>query len=162
ARSATQVDLAWQSAGAVSGFRLERRAGGMGSWVQIAEVSGEARAYSDLFAPPIIEVSYRVKSYNSLGESPASTEATVFTAATQKVSLQALADEPREIRLTWQGPPGSSEYWIEQRNGKGDSWRQIAQVPGNLNQITDQGLTPGTEYDYRIFAVGSRAGEILA
>ncbi|HLS28864.1 MAG TPA: SpoIID/LytB domain-containing protein, partial [Opitutales bacterium] len=79
ALSSTEIELSWNSSGgSVSGFRVERSAGG-GSWSGIDTVSADARTYFDSDLQPVSDYSYRIRAFNSGGNSLPSNVVTITT-----------------------------------------------------------------------------------
>jgi hypothetical protein len=77
--SSTQIDLNWSDNSDPvfdeDGFRIERRTGASGSYVEIATVGQDMTTYSDVLGEQDTYY-YRVRAYNSLGNSSYSNEAT--------------------------------------------------------------------------------------
>lgn len=58
------------------------------------------------------------------------------------------------IRINWVDNSGSEDkFMIERSLDGGTSWTLRDSVPANTSQYTDNGLTPNTEYCYRVYAV---------
>ena len=66
-------------------------------------------------------------------------------------SLTGSAETPTQIGLNWQGQSGAS-IKVERKTGAGGSYSQIALVTTNTGVYNDSGLSPGTQYYYRIRA----------
>lgn len=76
---AGRVDLTWNDNSTdETGFRIERKTGA-GSWSEIATVGAGAETYSDTTVSAANVYTYRVRSYNAVGNSPYSNEATAPT-----------------------------------------------------------------------------------
>jgi hypothetical protein len=77
--SSTQIDLSWADNSDPifneDGFRIERKTGALGSYVEIATVGQDMTTYSDVLGDQDTYY-YRVRAYNSLGNSSYSNEAT--------------------------------------------------------------------------------------
>ncbi|MEP7188932.1 MAG: right-handed parallel beta-helix repeat-containing protein [Roseiflexaceae bacterium] len=86
AKSFAQIDLAWaDTASNETGFKIERRMGTSGVYVQIAVVGTNAVAFSDRFGlKPTTQYFYRVRATNVKGDSGYSNE----TSATTLVGIQ--------------------------------------------------------------------------
>jgi hypothetical protein len=82
AASYSQVNLSWAD-GSVgeTGFKIQRKTGAAGTWVQIALVGSDQTAYSDTTVTGSVTYYYRGFSYNPRGDSPASNEASTTTPA---------------------------------------------------------------------------------
>jgi alpha-tubulin suppressor-like RCC1 family protein len=66
-------------------------------------------------------------------------------------NLTASAETPTQIGLNWQSPSGVT-IKVERKTGAGGSYSQIASVTTNTGVYNDSGLSPGTQYYYRIRA----------
>ena len=76
--SASSIALSWEFGFDPAGFRIERRTGTL-SFVEIAQAPGDARAWLDEGLDPTTTYTYRVRGYDSFGESPYSEEASATT-----------------------------------------------------------------------------------
>jgi hypothetical protein len=72
-----QIELDWiDNATDETGYRVERKAGSNGTWIQIAQLGVDSHGYSDTSAGAGVTYYYRVYSYNNGGPSGFSNEAT--------------------------------------------------------------------------------------
>jgi PKD repeat protein len=79
--SSSQITLTWQdNSDNEQGFKIERRVEG-GSYSQIATVEANTQSYSDSGLSSEATYCYRVRAYNSAGDSPFSDEACATTGA---------------------------------------------------------------------------------
>jgi hypothetical protein len=70
-----QIDLTWiDNSADEDGFRIERREGQTGAWVEIGTVGPDHTDYADLNPEPDTEYCYRVVAFSSEGESARSDE----------------------------------------------------------------------------------------
>lgn len=73
-----QVNLSWvDGSDNESGFRIERRAGASGAFASLGTVAAGVTAFVDSAVSPGVSYTYRVIAFNTVGESPASNEASV-------------------------------------------------------------------------------------
>ncbi len=80
--SATQIDLSWSdNATDETGYLLERKTGGAGTFAQIGTAPANATGYSDTTAIEGTTYIYRIRATNAAGNSSYSNEATATTAA---------------------------------------------------------------------------------
>ena len=83
--SSSQIDLTWaDNANNETGFKIERSPDGV-TWAQIATAAANATTYSDLGLAASTSYSYRVRAYNTAGDSAYSNTATAVTAAAPAV-----------------------------------------------------------------------------
>lgn len=74
--SSTQINLSWtDNSSGEAGFKIERKTGIGGSYAEIATVGANISSYSDTSVSTGTTYYYRVRAYNSSGDSAYSTEA---------------------------------------------------------------------------------------
>ena len=94
--SPSQVNLIWQdTSGVEDGFQIERRGGTSADFSQVGVVSGNATAFIDPGVFPNTAYAYRVRAFNSTGNSSYSNEAAVVTpssASALSIATTSLSD----------------------------------------------------------------------
>ncbi|MCX6544633.1 MAG: fibronectin type III domain-containing protein [Acidobacteria bacterium] len=153
--SSSQINLAWtdNSTNEV-GFKIERCMGaGCTNFAQIATVGAGVAAYGDIGLAASTSYTYRVRAYNSDGDSAYSNTATATTSQSSGApaapsSLQAVANGKGKIKLTWVDNSGDETSFVVERL----SPLKDVPVGSNVTSYTDSGLTTGTTYSYHVKA----------
>ncbi len=165
--SSSQINLAWiDNSNNEDGFKIERCTGSMAgcsSFSQIATVGAGVWTYSDIGLAGSTTYTYRVRAYNTGGNSVYSNtaEATTFTPIPpgNPSGLSATAVSNSQINLNWtDGSNNETGFRIERCTGIScSSFLQIATVGANVTSYSNTGLTANTGYTYRVRAYVSGA-----
>jgi hypothetical protein len=148
-----QVLVSWQPSAALTGsvrYRVTRGTnrvpGSPGEGFVVADETGDLHA-ADKAAPPGANLYYAVfAGRGGAGWSPpAGTPRVVFAPEVTDVALEVTADA---VSAAWRAPQGATEIMVE----RVVAGRATA-IPSDLTRFSDAGLTPGTEYLYRIAVV---------
>jgi hypothetical protein len=93
--SASQINLSWaDNSDTEEGFKIERKLGVEGNYAQLVILGPNANSYADVGLAPETNASYRIKAFNTSGESPYTNEASVTT----------LAMAVKSNDITWSNP----------------------------------------------------------
>ena len=98
---------------------------------------------------------YRIRAYNSGGNSGYSNEAdaTTWSAPDSPGNLSASTASTTQINLSWSDNSSNEDgFKIERKTGSGGTWSQITTVGANTESYSNSGLSPGTTYYYRVRA----------
>jgi carboxypeptidase T len=159
--SSSQINLTWtDSDNTEQGFEIERCIGaGCSDFAQIATVGENVTSYSNTGLTASTSYSYRVRAYNSAGDSNYSN---VSTAVTPEVlflpvapsNLTATVVSKSQINLSWvDNATNESGFYIERCTGaKCTSFVQVATVGANVTAYANTGLSANTSYRYRVRA----------
>jgi transcriptional regulator CtsR len=155
--SSSQINLSWtDNSGNETGFKIERKTGAGGTYLQIASTGANIAAYSDTGLTAGTTYYYRVRAYNSNGDSAYSNEVNAATLASPPTSpsgLIAAAISSSQINLSWTDNSGNETgFKIERKTGSGGTYQQVATAGANITAYSDTGLTAGTTYYYRVRA----------
>ncbi len=148
------VSLYWtDNASNESGFKIERRVDG-GNYTQIGTVGANVTSYTSSGLNNNTTYYYRVRSYNSHGDSAYSNEAGATTGGVPAAptNLAVTGSTQNSVTLSWTDNAQNEEGFYIERRTTGGSYVQVAIVAKNLTTYTDTGLSANTEYQYRIRA----------
>jgi hypothetical protein len=155
--SAAQINVSWQdNSGDETGFKIERRSGA-DAYAQIATTNANSNTYNDTSLSPSTTYYYRVKAYNTNGDSTYSNEVSATTLSPQPPvapsNLAATAVSTTQINLSWLDNSGDETgFKIERKTGASGTYAQIATTIANITVDNDSGLSPSTTYYYRVRA----------
>jgi hypothetical protein len=156
ALSSGSVALTWlDNAGNEAGYKIERKTGS-GLFYQIATLGMNSTNYIDTGVTGNTVYTYRVRAYNTIGDSSycaedlAATPAPVTPAAPSALTATALSASA--IHLSWtDNSTNETQFVIERKTGTND-FVQIVSVGADVTIYTDTGLLAGTGYTYRVRA----------
>ncbi|MBN1674989.1 MAG: fibronectin type III domain-containing protein [Kiritimatiellae bacterium] len=159
AQSSSQIRLAWlDNSGDETGFKLDRRQTGTDTWVRIATLAANATSHTDSGLPDGTTFYYKVKAYNTAGNSAESAVAS----ATTPQALQppaapgnptAAAVSASRIDVKWLDNSANEDgFKIDRRQSGLDEWVRIATLAANATSHADAGLPDATTFYYKIKA----------
>jgi transcriptional regulator CtsR len=157
ASSSTQINLSWTDASNnETGFKIERKTGLGGTYSQVTTVGPNVSSYADSGLTSRVTYYYRLRAYNSIGNSDYSNEAnatTFDTTPSAPSGLGAEAISSSQINLSWQdNSDNETGFKIERKTGLGGAYSQIATVAAGVTTYANTGLVSNTTYFYRIHA----------
>jgi len=151
--SQNSASLAWDDKSPnEDGFKIERKTGASGTWTQVAAVGANVTAYQNIGLSEATNYFYRVKAYNSAGDSDYSNVLSVLTLPAAPTGLAATIINERRINLSWtDNSNGETGFRVERKTG-GGSWVTLTQVAANTVSYGDTSVRENTTYTYRVFA----------
>ena len=162
AASSTQINLSWtDTTSNESGFKIERCAGaGCTSFGQIATVAANVTTYANTGLQANTVYNYRVRAYNSSGNSSPSNTANGTTLAPSSTppaaptGLSAAAVARDKINLKWTDSATNEDgFAVERCSGTGcTKFSAVAYLGANTTAYGDASLKRGTAYTYRVRA----------
>jgi hypothetical protein len=159
--SSSKINLAWaDSANNEDGFKIERKTGAAGTYVQIATVGANVTSFSNISGlSPNTEYFYRVRAYNANGNSAFSNEAsatTLLSAPAAPSGLTATAISNTRIDLAWTDNSNNEDgFKIEIKSGPSGTYTEIATISANATSYSSTGLEASSQYFYRVRAFNS-------
>ena len=134
----------------------------VGDTFQLVATVGPVLSYSDNGVTPDTNYIYRIFAINIIGYSPISpwVSASTFvgTVPSQPQNLVAATISSTQIDLTWDAPASDGGQPITNykivRKVVGGIFQTVATV-GPVLSFSDNGLTPDTNYIYKVYAINS-------
>jgi titin len=156
--SSTQIDLAWNDVVTETGYRIERSLDGETEWTPVGTTGQDVTTFSDVELSPSTGYHYRVFANNAGGDSPTSSVATATTFTdppSPPDALIATSMSSTQIDLEWTDVATETGYSIERSLDGETEWIPITTTDQDVKIYSDTGLSPGTNYYYRVFATNA-------
>ena len=165
--SSSKIRINWtDNSNIETGFKVERKTGSSGTWSQIAIVGANITTYTNSSLSQNTTYFYRVRAYNNTVNSAYSNEAsatTPYATPAAPSNLTATAVSTSQIDLTWTDNSGvETGVKIERKTGSSGTWAQIATVGANVTAYSNNGLTHGTTYYYRVRAYNVNVNSVYS
>ncbi|MGB5847236.1 MAG: fibronectin type III domain-containing protein, partial [Ignavibacteriaceae bacterium] len=155
--SQTQIDLSWQdNSNNEDGFTIERRLPPSATWTEISTLGADVTTYQDTGLTANTGYCYKVRAYNTEGNSGYSNEdctTTNPTIPTSPSNLTAEATGVNEVTLSWTDNSNHEDgFIIERENITLPVFAVIDSVGANDTSYIDSTISQGVSYNYRISA----------
>jgi len=156
----SRIELSWLDDSTIeSGWKLEYRNDPGTSFTSRANLSSSVLGYDDTAAQAGEGTynGYRVRAYNGVGDSAPSAEVKIVTPPLAPDNLR-VTDQGGTVTIAWTDRSARETGYRLDRASAGGFFNEIANLPANATQYADNGLTLGTEYQYRARAYSVIAG----
>jgi hypothetical protein len=138
----------------VTGFILERKTPDVSNYTVILQPNAGTNSFADINLTANTTYQYRIKSKNTVTESPYTMLEIKTPALLNTPALKATAASEFSIKLTWDNIGGTNTYQIE-KDASNNSFQVLTKTDGNTITFTDTKLEANTTYNYRIKAFSS-------
>lgn len=150
-----QIQLNWiDGSGNETGFVIERGTDGV-NFSQIVTVGANVTQYNNTGLTASTRYYYRVRAFNGVGSSGYTNVADATTNASPPAapgSLSAITVSESQINLNWTDNSGNETGFEIERSQDGTNFSKIGDVGGNTTSYSSNGLSPNTQYWYRVRA----------
>jgi predicted phage tail protein len=161
--SPSQINLSWHDkSDNEAGFKIEQSGDGR-TFTQIATVGANVATYARTGLSASTKYYYRVRAYNSGGDSKYSNIVNTTTlAAPTPTPAPAAPDQlaiapvsSSQINLSWHDKSNNETGFKIERSGDGKTFTQIATIGANVATYANTNLSASTKYYYRLRAYNS-------
>ncbi len=163
--SASRIRLSWQDGSEnEAGFQIERLDETSGLWAQIATVGPDVTRYDDVSLQAVTHAAYRVRAYNTAGESPYSDQADGATLAiTVLLESVEISDGQAEAvdfgSVLYGGPGASKTFTVRNDFSQPVTFGGVGLPPGySLAEGLAQTLAPGEADTFTVRLETATAG----
>ena len=160
ATSSSAIDVTWvDQSNNETGFDVERAMGSSGPFVLISTTPADATTFTDQGLAPATQYCYRIRAINNTESSNYTSQVCATTqsapplvpAAPTQLNASVLSDVL--ISLDWiDQAQNENGFEVERAMGSAGSFSPIATTAANTAVFDDSGLTPATQYCYRVRA----------
>jgi flagellar assembly factor FliW len=154
--SNSQINISWtDNSNNEDGFKIERKTTSSGTYTEIAQVGPNIAAYSNTGLTGGTEYCYRVRSYNTAGNSTYTNEScnnTFPDLPNVPINLVAsIIQSPLSVELVWTDNSTTEEGFIIEKETLTDAYVVLDTVSANTTTYQDLDVTIQT-YNYRMKA----------
>jgi hypothetical protein len=155
--SDSDAALTWvDTSSSESGFEIWKKEGNAGTWQKLTTVGTNITSYTDKGLSQNTTYYYKVRSYINTSNiySDFSNEAsTIIAVIAPPDNLQIEILSSTQINLSWtDNSDNETTFIIERKTGETETWSPIAILNADTSQYVSMGLSPDTQYYYRVRA----------
>ena len=155
------IDWIASTEGSPTGYKIERKVGGGGFLVLVANTGTSDVTFTDTTTSPATQFTYRISGINAFGTGAPSNEGSITTASPPNAPLLSGAQNGDQIDISWSIPASANPingYKIDRRINLGAFTTLIANTSSTLTTFSDSNVTKPDIFGYRVRALSS-AGE---
>jgi fibronectin type 3 domain-containing protein len=150
--SGTTATITWNAAATASSYLVERSPNGTNSWNSVGTTTGTSLADRSIVNGTTYY--YRVTASNISGSSGPSNVVSI-TSVPAAPTVSATVVSPTQINLAWNEVTGESGFVIQESANGTSGWTQIGSTGTGVLAFSAAGLSPSTQYFFRVIADGS-------
>ena len=163
ALSASEIGVTWTDRSSnEDGFTLDRRESGTSAWVTVLSSGPDVEAFTDTVLAPATKYYYKVKAYNTDGESAYSNVGSATTdelPPTAPSALAAVALSTTEIKVTWNDTSSNEEGFRVRWSIDDFATSTAVELAADTTSYRHTGLNPDTTYYYKVKARHDTLGD---
>lgn len=156
--------ILWNTVQDAENYRIRYKKASVTSWITSAAIAHPTSTLDILNLESEVTYQVQVRSENAFGNSAWSTSIEIQTLLglpSPATNLNFANVAPESLTLNWTNNGGQTSIIVQRKTGTG-SWVNITGVlAGTATTFSDSGLTPSTEYAYRIRSSNS-AGTVYS
>lgn len=160
ASNTTSIYLSWKdNSSNETGFKIEQKKNG-GSWVNVGTVGLNETNFTAGQLSAATQYMFRVYAVNTIGVSTFSNEVSATTQSLKEPpktpsGFTATVISKSKVALSWEdNSTNENGFVIERRQGLG-AWSLVANLPENTKAFSDNSVSSGRTYSYRLYAYNS-------
>lgn len=154
-KSDSEVKLIWNdNSNNEIGFKIERRTSSS-SWNEIATIGANSESYTNKGLNSGATYNYRLRAYNSYGNSDYTDEESAETGSVpdKPLGVKAEATGTSSIKITWYDMSDNEDgFYIYQKPYNSSSYTNLEKVNKNNTSYEATGLVSGKTYTYKVIA----------
>ena len=155
--TASDIEIVWTDpSGRAAGFRIERKDGVDGTWVEVGETGAGGTTFQESGFSEGSDHYYRVRAWNDIGDSAYSAELLVWTRPAAPSDLTATVINEREVDLSWVDHSNTeSSFALDRKLHPEDpwlDWQGFTMTDANVTTFRDVYVVEDTTYIYRVRA----------
>lgn len=152
---ATSIKVSWKKVNGASGYEVYRANSRNGTYKRVATVSASNSTFTNKSLTSGKTYFYRVRAYNTVNS------ARKYSSYSSIVNRKATLEKPQitvkagknSVTVSWKKVPGARQYEIYRATSSNGKYTRVKTVSANKLSFTNNKLTKGKSYFYRVRAV---------
>jgi hypothetical protein len=152
--STTQIDLSWADSTGETSYELDWSPNGSTGWTSVSTPAAGATSASHTGRTPGTQYFYRLRAIGPNSTASSYATANTTTPPTTPGSFTATPASTTQIDLSWADSTGETSYELDWSPNGSTGWSAVSTPAANATSASHTGLTSGTQYFYRLRAIG--------